>query len=124
MYTDSIESESTFLTSLWMNHDTNMADGETVIIKYNDSDERVVMHSCETDKQILGLSAYEPDDEEAYCYQLEDYGGDGFGYRVTLDPNKFDAHHFWQSKIATLSVAVLDKDDYEDADLVLFLALC
>lgn len=94
------------------------------ILEYNDSDERVVMHSCESEKQILGLSAFEPDDEEAYCYQLEDYGGDGFGYRVTTDPDKFDAHHFWQSKITSLYVAVLDKADYEDPDLVLFLALC
>ena len=94
------------------------------ILEYNDSDERVVLHSCESDKQILGLSAFEPDDEEIYCYQLEDYGGDGFGYRITADPDKFDAHHFWESKFATLSVAVLEKADYEDPDLVLFLALC
>lgn len=94
------------------------------ILEYNDSDERIVLHSCESDKQILGLSAFEPDDEEIYCYQLEDYGGDGFGFRITSDPDKFDAHHFWESKFATLSVAFLEKADYEDPDLVLFLALC
>ncbi|MEY8428527.1 hypothetical protein AALA00_12590 [Lachnospiraceae bacterium 46-15] len=93
------------------------------ILEYNDSDERSVLYSCESNKQILGLGAFEPDDEDIYCYQLEDYGGDGFGYRVTANPKKFDEHHFRESKFATLSVAVLNKADYKDANLVLFLAL-
>lgn len=93
------------------------------ILEYNDSDERAVLHSCESDTQILGIGAYEPDDDKIYCYQLEDYDGDGFRYRVISDPTNFDEHHFLESKFATLSVAVLNKDDYSDSDLVLSLAL-
>lgn len=109
---------------------SSQKEGDTVfcgfarsILEYNDSDEHAVLHSCENDKQILGLGAFEPDDDGSYCYQLEDYGGNGFGYRVTADPKKFDEHHIRESKYITLSVAVLNKSDYEDADLVLFLAL-
>ncbi len=108
---------------------SNLKEDDTVfcgfdehILEYNDSDERIVIHSCENDRQILGLGAFEPDDDEIYCYQLEDYGGDGFYYRVTADPKRFDEHHFRESKYVTLSVAILDKVDYEDADLALFLA--
>lgn len=104
--------------------DTVFCGFENNILEYNDSDERVVLHSCESDTQILGFSAFEPDDEESYCYQLETYDGDGFGYRVTTDPGSFDSEHFYQSKFATLAIAVLNKTDYEDADSVLFLALC
>lgn len=93
------------------------------ILEYNDGDERSIIYSCNDEKSILGLCAFEPDDESAYCYRLEEYTGNGFGYRITVDPGDFDGGRFYKSKIISLAVSCLNKSDYEDADLVTFLAL-
>ena len=98
---------------------------EDDILEYNDSDERSVIHSCENNSYLLGLCAYEPEEIEfdAYCYQLEDYGKKGFGYRVTSDPKNYDAEEFYQSKIASLAIAWVKKEDYIDPDTEIFCIL-
>lgn len=95
------------------------------ILQYFDGDERSVIHSCEDSEQILGLCAYEPDDETSasHCYQLDDYSNKGFGYIITADPHNYDSYNFYQSKITSLAVSWLKKADYEDAELTTFLAL-
>lgn len=93
------------------------------ILEFNDSDERSVLYSCEDEKHILGLCAFEPDDGDDYCYSLCDFSGNGFYYRIEEDPHNFDEKKFYKSKYASLAVACLDKADFEDANTELFCAL-
>lgn len=95
------------------------------ILEYNDGDERSILYSCENDKQFLGLCAYEPHEWELdrCCFQLEDYMSKGFGYRIIVDSKQFDEKEHYQSKIISLAVSWIDKEDYKDADLITFLAL-
>lgn len=98
---------------------------ERDIIEYNDGDERSILYTCENNEQILGLCAYEPYewDWDDCCFRLEDYAPKGFGYRVVSDPNQFDEKQNYQSKIISLAVSWLNKDEYNNADLVAFQAL-
>lgn len=98
---------------------------EEEILEYNDGDERSILYSCENGQQILGVCAYEPYeyDLKYCCFQLEDYTPKGFGYRVVSDPRQFNELEFYQSKITSLAVTWLNKAEYADADLVMFLAL-
>lgn len=105
--------------------DTIFCGFENDILEYNDGDENSVLYSCESDKQILGLCAYESYDcdMEYCCFQLEDKSPKGFGYRIVSEPKEFGAHKFYNSKKTSLSVAWVNKADYRDADLVIFFTL-
>jgi hypothetical protein len=93
------------------------------VLMANDSDERSVLYSCENEKLILGLCAFEPDDCESYCYELEDYSQKGFGYRIRRAPDEFDETEFYKSKITSLAMSWINKSEYSDPDTTIFLAL-
>ena len=57
------------------------------------------------------------------CFQLKERTSKGFGYCIVSDPNQFDEKKNYQSKITSLAAAWLTKDEYNDADLVMNLAL-
>ena len=98
---------------------------EKDILEINSSDERSVIYSCENEKLLLGFCAYETYEWEMeyYCYQLENCGGKGFRYKVISNPADFDVSQFYQSKIISLAIAWINKDDYKDPDLGIFLSL-
>ena len=95
------------------------------LLEYNDGDERSLLYSCENEKQIMGLCAYDPYewDLDNCCFQLKERTSKGFGYCIVSDPNQFDEKKNYQSKITSLAAAWLTKDEYNDADLVMNLAL-
>ena len=95
---------------------------DSSILHYNDSGERFILHSYESDTQILGLGALDPDVEEWYCYWLDACDSNGFYYKVTADPGNFAEWDYW-SWVTSLSMAVLNMADYEDADMTLYMAL-
>ena len=95
------------------------------LLEYNDGDERSLLYSCENEEQIMGLCAYDPYewDLDDCCFQLKECTSKGFGYCIVSDPNQFDEKKKYQSKITSLAVAWLTKEEYNDADLVMNLAL-
>lgn len=95
------------------------------ILECNDSDERSVIYSCENGTFLLGLCAYEPDelDIDDYCYRLDDYCKKGFGYKIISDPKSFDADEFYQSKITSLAVTWLRKEDHDNPNTEIFMLL-
>ncbi|MGN0645700.1 MAG: hypothetical protein ACI4J9_01925 [Mogibacterium kristiansenii] len=95
------------------------------LLEYNDGDERSLLYSCENEKQIMGLCAYDPYewDLDNCCFQLKERTSKGFGYCIVSDPNQFDEKKNYQSKITSLAAAWLTKEEYNDADLVMNLAL-
>lgn len=95
------------------------------LLEYNDGDERSLLYSCENEEQIMGLCAYDPYewDLDDCCFQLKECTSKGFGYCIVSDPNQFDEKKNYQSKITSLAAAWLTKKEYNDADLVMNLAL-
>lgn len=95
------------------------------ILEYNDADERSLLYSCENDSLLLGLCAYDPYEWETdiHCFLLNSSENRGFEYAIITDPNKFDANKYYQSKIASIAVSWINKNDYDNPDLAIFLAL-
>ena len=98
---------------------------DTELLEYNDSDERSVIFSRETASLLLGLCAFEPYEWETdtFCYQLEDYPGKAFKYRIVSSPDNFDENELYESKFISLAVVCINKKDYKDPNTELFLAL-
>ena len=84
---------------------------DTELLEYNDSDERSVIFSRETASLLLGLCAFEPYEWETdtFCYQLEDYPGKAFKYRIVSSPDNFDENELYESKFISLAVVCINK---------------
>lgn len=92
-----------------------------------DGDENVEIAFCSNDMLMLGVGAFAPEEIHAksHCFFLEDsdYYPFGFRYRVISDPKSFDEKRYWRSKIISLMVGYVRKEDYPEPDVELFLAL-
>ena len=91
-----------------------------------DSDENSIIHFGGNETLRLGFCAYDPDEYyyDDHCFILEDYSlNDGFCYKIKSDPCLLDEKQFHKSKIISLAIAWINKDDFTDPDTELFLAL-
>lgn len=91
-----------------------------------DSDENSIVLCGGNETLRLGFCAYDPDEYyyDSHCFILENYSlNDGFCYRIKSDPRLLDEKQFYQSKIISLAISWINKDDFIDPDSELFLAL-
>lgn len=92
-----------------------------------DGDEDAEIAFCSNETLMLGVGAFAPEGmhTKQHCFFLEDsdYYPFGFRYRVISDPKSFDEIRYWQSKIISLMVGYVRKEDYSEPNVELFLAL-